>query len=79
MLIDRFLGGGAADPQLHQALQMTQHEMFRVSQQFGQAMAWETVHVDDMTIVDTSTMQVIGKAHLGQRPWGVTTAPAKSS
>ena len=32
---------------------------------------------DDMTIVDTATMQVIGKVRLGQRPWGVAAAPAK--
>jgi beta-lactamase class C len=33
-------------------LQMTQREMFRVSEQFGQAMAWETIDVDGVSIVD---------------------------
>ena len=46
------LGSGAADPQLLEALQMTQREMIRVSPEVGQAMAWETVHVDGITIVD---------------------------
>ncbi|MBV9561283.1 MAG: serine hydrolase [Bradyrhizobium sp.] len=45
-------GGGAADPQLREALEMTQREMIRISPKFGQAMAWETVHVDSITIVD---------------------------
>jgi beta-lactamase class C len=46
------LGDGAADPQLREALQMTQRERFRVSQQFGQAMAWETIDVDGVSIID---------------------------
>jgi beta-lactamase class C len=46
------LDGGAADPQLREALQMTQREMVRVSQGFGQAMAWETVYADGISIVD---------------------------
>lgn len=46
------LDGGAADPQLREALRMTQREMIRVSQEFGQAMAWETVYVDGIDIVD---------------------------
>lgn len=31
---------------------MTQHESFRVDEKFGQAMAWETVHLDGVTVVD---------------------------
>jgi beta-lactamase class C len=31
---------------------MTQHETFVVSEKFGQAMAWETVHLNDVDIVD---------------------------
>jgi beta-lactamase class C len=46
------LDGGTADPQLREALQMTQREMIRVSQEFGQAMAWESVYVDGISIVD---------------------------
>jgi beta-lactamase class C len=46
------LGGEVADPQLRQALRMTQQEMFRVSEKFGQSMAWETVRLDDVEVVD---------------------------
>jgi beta-lactamase class C len=46
------LDGTGADAQLAQALQMTQHEMFRSSEKFGQAMAWETVHLDEGIVVD---------------------------
>jgi len=45
-------GAGVADPQLRAALKMTQREMIRVSQELGQAMAWETVYADGITIVD---------------------------
>jgi beta-lactamase class C len=40
------LDGTRADTPLRAALQMTQREMFRVNEKFGQAMAWETVHLD---------------------------------
>ena len=46
------LDGEGVDPQLRAALQTTQHEMFQVSEKFGQAMAWETVHLDGVDIVD---------------------------
>jgi beta-lactamase class C len=46
------LDGEIADPQLHEALQMTQREMFRVSQVYGQAMAWETIDVDGVGVLD---------------------------
>ena len=38
--------------QLRQALQMTQHETFRATEKFGQAMAWENVHLNDVDVVD---------------------------
>ena len=44
--------GKAVDPQLRQALQMTQREVFKVSEKFGQAMAFETVHSDGIDVVD---------------------------
>lgn len=49
--------GRAIDPQLRDALRMTQRESFRVDQRFGeatfgQALAWETVHLPGVTIVD---------------------------
>jgi beta-lactamase class C len=46
------LGGGAVDPELREALQMTQREMFRFNEKFGQAMAWENVDVDGVGVVD---------------------------
>jgi beta-lactamase class C len=62
------LGEGAADPQLHQALQMTQREMFRVSPQFGQAMAWETVYVDGVGVVDKPGGLNNASAYIGLVP-----------
>jgi beta-lactamase class C len=46
------IDGEAIDPQLRQALQMTQREAFRVTEKFGQAMAWENVHLNDGVVVD---------------------------
>jgi beta-lactamase class C len=46
------LDGEVADPQLHEALQMTQREMFVVSHKFGQAMAWENINADGVAVVD---------------------------
>lgn len=46
------IDGEAIDPQLRQALQMTQRETFRVTDKFGQAMAWENVHLNDVDVVD---------------------------
>jgi beta-lactamase class C len=46
------LDGGPANPELREALQMTQREAFRVSEQFGQAMAWENVRLNGTSIVD---------------------------
>ena len=49
--------GRSTDPHLREALRMTQHESFRVDEKFGQAtfgqaMAWETVHLPGLTVVD---------------------------
>lgn len=46
------IDGAVIDPQLRQALWMTQRETFPVSAKFGQAMAWENVHLSDVDIVD---------------------------
>jgi beta-lactamase class C len=46
------VGGMPIDPQLRQALQMTQRETFHVSEKFGQAMAWENVHLGEVDVVD---------------------------
>ena len=62
------LDGGAADPQLREALRMTQREMIRVSQEFGQAMAWETVYVDGIDIVDKPGSLNNASAYIGFVP-----------
>ena len=62
------LGDGAIDPQLREALLMTQREKFRVSQQFGQAMAWENIDVDGVGIVDKPGGLNNGSVYLGLVP-----------
>ena len=49
--------GHSIDPHLREALRITQRESFHVDQRFGQAtfgqaMAWETVHLPGVTVVD---------------------------
>ncbi|QOZ73638.1 serine hydrolase [Bradyrhizobium arachidis] len=44
--------GRSVDPHLREALRMTQHEVFRVDEKFGQAMAWENVRLPGVSIVD---------------------------
>ncbi|AMA58723.1 serine hydrolase [Bradyrhizobium sp. CCGE-LA001] len=44
--------GRAIDPHLRGALRMTQREAFHVDEKFGQGMAWESVHLPGVTIVD---------------------------
>jgi beta-lactamase class C len=51
-LLAACIDGEAIDPQLRQALQMTQRETFHVSEKFGQAMAWENIHLNDVNVVD---------------------------
>jgi beta-lactamase class C len=68
IFLDACLGGGTADPQLRAALKMTQHEMIRVSQELGQAMAWETVYVDGITIVDKPGGLSNASAYIGFVP-----------
>ncbi|WP_407189330.1 serine hydrolase [Bradyrhizobium centrosematis] len=46
------IDGRAIDPHLREALRMTQREAFRVDEKFGQGMAWETVRLPGVTIVD---------------------------
>jgi beta-lactamase class C len=62
------LDGTAADPQLRDALRMTQREMFRVGEQFGQAMAWETVDLDGVNIVDKPGGLNNASAYVGLLP-----------
>jgi len=44
--------GRAIDPQLRDAMKMTQAETFRVDDKFGEAMAWENVRLPGVAIVD---------------------------
>jgi beta-lactamase class C len=46
------IDGNVADPQLREALRMTQREVFHIDKEFGQAMAWENVDLGDLDIVD---------------------------
>jgi beta-lactamase class C len=62
------IDGAAIDPQLRQALQMTQRERFHVSEKFGQAMAWENVHLTDVDIVDKPAGLNNATAYLGLVP-----------
>jgi beta-lactamase class C len=52
ILIAACLGEAPTDPQSHDALMMTQREAFRVSAQYGQAMAWEINNLGGPVIVD---------------------------
>ncbi len=60
--------GEAIDPHLRQALRMTQREVFKVSEKFGQAMAWETVHLDGVNIVDKPAGLNNASAYVGLVP-----------
>jgi beta-lactamase class C len=44
--------GRSMDPHLREALRITQHEIFRIDEKFGQGMAWETVRLPGVTVVD---------------------------
>jgi beta-lactamase class C len=57
-----------ADPQLREALQMTQREMFRVNEEFGQAMAWETVDAGGVDVVDKPGGLNNASAYMGLVP-----------
>jgi beta-lactamase class C len=62
------LGGTGVDPQLRDALQMTQREAFRVSDKYGQAMAWENIHLDGVEIVDKPGGLNNASAYIGLVP-----------
>jgi beta-lactamase class C len=62
------LDGEVADPQLRVALQMTEREMFRVDEQFGQAMAWENVDVNGVGVVDKPGGLNNASAYIGLVP-----------
>jgi beta-lactamase class C len=62
------IDGAAIDPQLRQALQMTQRETYQVTAKFGQAMAWEHVHFGDVDLVDKPGGLNNASAYLGFVP-----------
>jgi len=68
ILVAASLGGKVTDPQLHEALQMTQRETFQVSAKFGQAMAWENVHLGGVDIVDKPAGLNNATAYIGLVP-----------
>jgi beta-lactamase class C len=62
------LDGRSADPQLREALLMTQREMFRADEKFGQAMAWENVHLGGVMVVDKPGGLNNASAYVGMVP-----------
>jgi len=68
ILVAACLDGKVSDPQLREALRMTQHETFHVSPKFGQAMGWENVHLDDVDIVDKPGGLNNASAYIGLVP-----------
>jgi beta-lactamase class C len=67
-LLAAFLGERTLDARLHVAMQATQHEAFRVSAQYGQAMAWELNRFDGGTIVDKPGGLNNASAYIGLVP-----------
>jgi beta-lactamase class C len=67
-LLAACLGEKQIDPQLRQALLATQREEFRVSPQYGQAMAWEIESPFGVTVVDKPGGLDNASAYLGLVP-----------
>jgi beta-lactamase class C len=67
-LLAACLDDGAINPQLWDALQMTQREAFRIGPTAGQAMAWETTATDGPTIVDKPGGLNNASAYIGLVP-----------
>jgi beta-lactamase class C len=72
ILLAACLDDGAVNPQLRDALQMTEREAFRIGPQsgqaMGQAMAWETIGTDGPTIVDKPGGLNNASAYIGLVP-----------
>ncbi|NOJ50472.1 serine hydrolase [Bradyrhizobium archetypum] len=62
------IDGNVADPQLREALRMTQREAFHFDQQFGQAMAWENINLGEDAMVDKPGGLNNASAYLGMVP-----------
>ncbi len=68
LLLAACLDDGSVNPQLWDALHMTQREVFRIRPQAGQAMAWETNTTDGPTIVDKPGGLNNASAYIGLVP-----------
>jgi len=68
ILVAACLDRRVSDPQLREALRMTQRETFHVSPKFGQAMGWENVHLDGVDIVDKPGGLNNASAYMGLVP-----------
>jgi beta-lactamase class C len=62
------LDGAVIDSELRTALEMTERESFRIDDKFGQAMAWEHVRLDDVTVVDKPGGLNNASAYIGLVP-----------
>ena len=62
------LDGAVIDPELRAALAMTKRERFRVDEKFGQAMAWEHVRLDGVTVIDKPGGLNNASAYIGLVP-----------
>ncbi|MBR0693585.1 serine hydrolase [Bradyrhizobium lablabi] len=62
------IDGNVADPQLREALRMTQRQIVRIDEKFGQAMAWENVEIDGVEIVDKPGGLNNASAYMGLVP-----------
>ncbi|MGY4477488.1 serine hydrolase [Bradyrhizobium sp. USDA 3364] len=67
-LLRACLDGAVIDPELRAALQMTERESFRVDAKFGQAMAWEHVRLDGVTVIDKPGGLNNASAYIGLVP-----------
>jgi beta-lactamase class C len=68
VLVAASLGEGSIDPQLWDALQMTQRQAFRVDAQYAQAMAWEINTMHGVTMVDKPGGLNNASAYVGLMP-----------
>ncbi|MHC2336430.1 serine hydrolase [Bradyrhizobium sp. USDA 4454] len=68
ILLGACLDGTAIDPELRAALQTTMRESFRIDARFGQAMAWEHVRLDGVTVIDKPGGLNNASAYIGLVP-----------
>lgn len=62
------LDGAVIDPELRAALEVTERERFRVDEKFGQAMAWEHVRLDGVSVIDKPGGLNNASAYIGLVP-----------